>query len=178
MLAAATLAFTIFGEAHAQTYITDTATFTGLGDAIGSSFDQVVLNSVAGIFSGPGTYLVNTVDFTVGINSNDSHVNAGTFTNTGTVDGKPFSYSVPYTIAISYADTITIGGNSVIYNGYNIHFNTLSFTSGGGTVSGDLTATVTSVPELATWGMMVAGFGAIGYATRRRARVRTIVSFA
>ncbi len=154
--------------AAAATYVTDTATFTGLGDTIGSPFDQITLNSVTGTATGSGTYLVNTVDFTVGLNSNDSHVNTGTFTNTATVDGNPFSYSVPYTISIGGADSITIGGNTLYTNGVKVHFNTLTFSNvGGGTVSGDLTATV-SVPEPATWAMMVAGFGLVGVGVRRR----------
>lgn len=35
-----------------------------------------------------------------------------------------------------------------------------------------------AVPEPATWAMMLAGFGAVGFALRRRAKVRTAVSFA
>ena len=35
-----------------------------------------------------------------------------------------------------------------------------------------------AVPEPATWGMMLAGFGAMGYAMRRRAKVRAKISFA
>ena len=35
-----------------------------------------------------------------------------------------------------------------------------------------------SVPEPATWGLMLVGFGAMGYAMRRRAKVRTNVRFA
>ena len=35
-----------------------------------------------------------------------------------------------------------------------------------------------AVPEPATWGMMLLGFGLAGYAARRRAKVRTNVSFA
>ena len=37
---------------------------------------------------------------------------------------------------------------------------------------------VAAVPEPATWGMMILGFGAMGYAMRRRAKVRTNVRFA
>ena len=37
---------------------------------------------------------------------------------------------------------------------------------------------VAGVPEPATWAMMLAGFGAIGFALRRRPKVRTTVSFA
>lgn len=37
---------------------------------------------------------------------------------------------------------------------------------------------VSAVPEPAAWGLMILGFGAIGVAMRRRAKVRTTVSFA
>lgn len=97
----AAIALVAATPAVAATYVTDTATFSGLGDTIGSPYDQIVLNSVAGTASGPGTYLVNTVDFIVGINSNDSHVSAGSFTDTAIVDGSTFSYTVPYTIAVA-----------------------------------------------------------------------------
>lgn len=40
-----------------------------------------------------------------------------------------------------------------------------------------LSAPVGAVPEPATWGMMMLGFGAVGYAMRRRAKVRTGISF-
>lgn len=54
--------------------------------------------------------------------------------------------------------------------------------SSGGLVIDDVTVDVigsaTAVPEPATWAMMLAGFGAVGYAMRRRAKVRTNVSFA
>jgi hypothetical protein len=35
-----------------------------------------------------------------------------------------------------------------------------------------------AVPEPATWGMMIVGLGAVGYAMRRRAKVQTTVNFA
>ena len=44
-------------------------------------------------------------------------------------------------------------------------------------VTFSLNAATGAVPEPATWGMMILGFGAMGYAMRRRAKVRTNVSF-
>ena len=168
LVAAAVLTLAAVAPATAATYVTDTATFTGLGDTIGSPFDEITLNSVTGTATTPGTYLVNTVDFTVGLNSNDSHISTGTFTNTATIDGSPVSYTVPYTISISSADTITIGGNTVTIDGFRVFFNPLTLASDGTFVaSGDLTATV-SVPEPTTWAMMVAGFGLVGLGVRRR----------
>ena len=173
-IAACALSLAVAGSpAQAVDYTTDTASFTGLGDTIGSPFDQIILNSVSGTVLTSGTYLVNTVDFTVGLNSNSGGVYTGTFTNTATADGTPFTYSLPYTITIGTSDSITIGGNSIYFNGASIHFNLLTLASGGDTVHGDLTATV-SVPEAASWAMMVAGFGLVGAAMRSR---KTAVSF-
>ena len=47
-------------------------------------------------------------------------------------------------------------------------------------VAGDLSSLelINGVPEPATWCMMLVGFGAMGYAMRRRAKVRTNLSFA
>ena len=65
--------------------------------------------------------------------------------------------------------------------------NTLLFrsTNGGGPagarlefVSSSVSTLAGAVPEPTTWGMMILGFGAMGYAMRRRAKVRTSVSFA
>ena len=169
LLAAAALAL-VAAPVAAANYVTDTATFTGVGDSLGTMFDIVTLNGVAGSATTSGTYLVNTVDFTVGVNASaPGGPFTGTFTDTATVDGSPFSYSVPYSILINSSDTITIGGNTVHFDGIKVHFNTLTFSNvgGGSTVSGDLTATV-SVPEPATWAMMVAGFGLVGFSVRRR----------
>lgn len=38
-------------------------------------------------------------------------------------------------------------------------------------------ASVAAVPETATWAMMLAGFGMIGFAARRRSSVKTTVTF-
>ena len=45
-------------------------------------------------------------------------------------------------------------------------------------IDGVSIAAVAAVPESATWGMMILGFAAMGFAMRRRAKVRTNVSFA
>ena len=177
ILAACALALAVSGASAAQavSYTTDTASYTGLGDSIGSPFDQVTFNSVTGSAFGSGTFLVNTVDFTVGINANSGGNFTGSFTNTAIVGGISMSYVVPYALTIGSSDSITIGGNDIFVNGAHVHFNALTFSNnGGGTVSGDLTATV-SVPEAASWAMMVAGFGLVGATMRSR---RTVIRFA
>ena len=160
----------VCAPALAVTYQTDTTTFTGLGAQYGSQYDILTFNAVTGNIGGSGTYLINTLDFTAGSNSYFTHVDSGTLTNTGTFGGTPFSFSLPYTISIgSVTDSITLGGNTVKLNGALYHFNTVTLSSDGPTSSGDLTATV-AVPEPATWGMMLVGFGAMGAAMRSRRR--------
>lgn len=53
---------------------------------------------------------------------------------------------------------------------------------GNGTIIANVNATsspaVTAVPEPAAWAMMIFGMGAVGFAMRRRSKVRTTVSYA
>ena len=173
-LAVAALAVAAAAPAAAVTYTTATTTYQSIGDQIGSQFDIVTFNGVTGSATQLGTYLINTVDFTAGTNANTNHTDTGSLTNTATADGNPYTYTVPYTIDINASDTITLGGNTFYTNGVKVHFNTLVLTSGGETESGNLTATV-SVPEPATWAMMVAGFGLVGVGVRRR-RMTTVAA--
>lgn len=155
-------------SAHAASYVVNSAHFDKLGDQIGSDFDIVDFLGISGTFNGFGTYDVSPVVFTVGINANQAATSSGTFGLSGLFDGNPFSFTVPYTIDINNSDTITIGGNSLVAGGYKILFNQLTLNSGVGSTTGVLTATVTAVPEPATWAMLLVGFGAAGYSMRRR----------
>lgn len=156
-------------SAQAASYVVDSAHFESIGDQIGSTFDIVDFLGFSGVFSGAGVYTVSEVVFTVGVNANTAATTSDFFDLTGSFDGNPFAFSVPYTIQIDSADTLTIGGNSLTAGGYNILFSKLTLNSGvGNPVSGTLTATVTAVPEPATWALMLIGFGAAGYAMRRR----------
>lgn len=146
-------------------YSTETASSQSLGNTIGSQYDILTLNGVSGMSHGSGTYLFGNADFSVGLNSNTGGTYTGSFTNTGHAFGSPFTYSVPYTIIISAADTITIGGNTVTIDGMKVTFNKLLLSSGGETVSGALTATV-AIPEPATWALLLTGFGLVGFAAR------------
>lgn len=75
----------------------------------------------------------------------------GTYGNSGWV---PFSFTAP--TAGSY--TLEIGGRNVLDNG------------GGptGAVIDAVTVTSGAVPEASTWAMLIAGFGLVGAAARRR----------
>ena len=176
-LTAAAAGFFAAAQANAAVvYSTDTVDYIQLGDTIGSEFDKITLGGVTGSFTGAGTYVVNLVTFTVGINASygPPYDMSGTFSDTGLADGNPFSYSVPYTITISTSDTIVIGGNSFTAGGYNFTFDTLTLSNGDTStpVTGDLTVRVTAVPEPAAWVLMIGGFTLVGVAARRRRTTR------
>ncbi len=176
-LTAVALALAIAAPAAALSvpYTTGTSSFTGLGDTIGSPYDQITLHGVSGTVTRSGTYLVNNVDFTVGVNATRGAVTTGFFTDTAAAFGMPFTYTVPYTLTVSSSDSITLGGNTFVVDGHKVTLNTLTFTNQPvGTISGALTATI-SVPEPATWAMMVAGFGLVGLGVRRR-RATTVAA--
>lgn len=180
LLAGAALAAVLApaGANAAVVFTTNANHYEGLGDTIGSTFDKIDLSSVTNTFTGYGTYLINDVTFTVGVNANaGGYSQSGTLANAGTSSIGAFTYTIPYTISISNADTITLGGNTIVWNGFNIKFNELTLSSGSEPVFGKLTATVTGVPEAASWAMMLAGFGLAGAAMRRR-RMATPVTFA
>lgn len=57
-------------------------------------------------------------------------------------------------------------GQTVLANNFNFNGNVFSAAPAG------------AVPEAATWMMMIVGFGAVGFAMRRKSNVRTSVSYA
>lgn len=111
-------------------------------------------------------------------------VNAGVATTTPSFPGFPlgvksggFDQTYDMTLASSFrAGFITANGGSVasaraaLFNGIaarQSYFNLHSASFPGGEIRGQLGA----VPEPATWGMMLAGFAAVGIAFRRRRRI-------
>lgn len=74
------------------------------------------------------------------------------------------------------AGTSGVQVNTVQLDPANFYVITLGGTSNGGAYSGTLDAT--SVPEPATWAMMLLGFGAVGFAMRRQGRAHPKVRFA
>lgn len=178
---ASAIALAIAAPAAAQTYSGGTGTFTGIGAAPtypDQTFDIAAFTPVTGTYTGNGSYTLNNVAFTVGYNAFTAAPFFGAFTLTGMLGATPFNYSVNYSGTISNRDTITIGGNTVNILGQAVYFQPFTLNAGvGETVTGQLIAQVNPVPEPATWGMMILGFGVAGCAMRRR-RVATTVSYA
>jgi hypothetical protein len=82
------------------------------------------------------------------------------------------NYLVHYTGQIGSSDTITVGGNDFHYGDATFHINELTLSSGGETSIGTLVASVIgSVPEPASWALMLCGFGAIGATMRSNKKV-------
>ena len=174
---AATIAMMSVPAQAAVSFSTNSATFTSLGDELGTDFDTVSLGGLGGVFTGAGTYNIFNVSFTAGPNRNSDATFNDNFLASGQAGGNTLNFTLPYTLKISSTDTLSLGGNSLVYGGYKILFNPLTLNSGGGQTSGMLTATVTAVPEAGTWAMMIAGVTIVGFAMRRRGTNRRKISF-
>ena len=74
----------------------------------------------------------------------------------------------------------SVGDGSSAGSGYHAFADNVTFNMGGTSTTYNFeTAAVNgAVPELATWAMMLVGFGGIGFAMRRRSKIRTTVSYA
>lgn len=84
------------------------------------------------------------------------------------------SYAVPFT---GNGQSVTLGGIPIVSGVLNT-IRVIGFTTGdGGSYSGTATFTAAPIPEPATWGMMIAGFGALGFAMRRQRKPRVKVAF-
>ena len=92
------------------------------------------------------------------------------FTGTTLITSFNFAPGTNFVVGQDFATTLGAGGTfTVTPSAGNVNF-----TGGVGTVTSSVSA---AVPETATWGMMIAGFGMMGAALRTRRR-STKVSFA
>lgn len=137
-----------------------TATFTidttTVPDFVSSSFigDQVSYNVVPGTFGGS----VQTAS-----------VGFGTFlAATLNIGGSPQGFT-----QFAGPDLFTLVNSRPVFNVGT--FNLTSIVSGNSTLK--ISAATAAVPEPATWAMMVAGFGIVGFSMRRRSNLRTFVQF-
>lgn len=143
--------------ANAVSYSTSGFSLSGLGDTIGSSYDQLTGTSISGNFADGDTIQLNKLSFTAGINATVPYdYTNGYFSISETMTiggGAQTPISVPFNLNISYSDTLTIvNGTSfsltdaggalwqVVVNGLTIGPNS------GGSMGGWLTATVTDPP--------------------------------
>src|SRR5262245_12587485 len=110
VLVAAVAALSWVNAATADVVMTTSgaATMTSLGDAIGSPYDQLVIGGNGGVVLAPGSVLFNSMGFNVGINANVPHAGYSySFIQTVDFGGPGQTVTIPFTVDISYADTIT-----------------------------------------------------------------------
>jgi hypothetical protein len=190
-LLAATASLALAGTANAASIITGTfaANLIGIASTPPAIGPGAVLTNVAGQVSGVGgqfspvalltplTFATVTatnatpVSFTsafgnfAGMVSNLTSVPApnavvsfnslGTFTPGGTLSG--FAAG-PALLTVSFTQTFQQGPNAG------------AFSTQSPTISGSFTLSSAAVPEPASWAMLIAGFGLVGVAARRRQR--------
>lgn len=97
------------------------------------------------------------------------------FKETNLVGGISFADSGVTKMYSGFFDFLSGSSSTASTDGRFASGVTLDVTSGSGTLLG---GTAPGVPEPATWGMMILGFGAIGTMLRRGARARVAYTFA
>ena len=121
--------------------------------------------------TGDGENTYQTIDFDL------TGVTGLTFTGLTAVT--PFGATAPARGAYDFTTSFTASSLHISYALANIvEGNYFEINQGSSVFSYTTGAVSAAVPEPATWGMMLLGFGAMGYAMRRRTKVRTNISFA
>jgi hypothetical protein len=171
-----------FGSAaNALTYSTSgSPTQISLGDTIGSAYDKLTVLGASGTISAnPSTILLNTLNFTAGVNAVIPAVynNTFSFSETVTIGTGSGTLVVPFNLSINYSDTLTVVGGTTLSilvgaNLWNIVVNGLTIgPNPGGTQIGYLYAQVSdpmTTPLPAALVLFGSGLGAIGLFSRRK----------
>lgn len=165
IIAAVAALFPLSGSAQADTLInytfspgsyfnlSDTNTYAALGGFTFNATTNTISNvtySAAGIGSGS----FGTFNFTSGTVDSPTQL---TFSGDGHGDFDTFVF----------AQSLALGGTDAITGGFYSTSDTRLAVSAGGSVTSLVKG---AVPEPATWAMMLLGFGAIGFAMRRRSQ--------
>lgn len=149
-----------YGTAGTAFIGNQTGDFIGLGPV--AFISDIALGAFANPFSGPFLTFAGsdlTLDF-----ANASFTRSALGTSINITGTGVFSNGVA---ADAAAGTFALAVSS---QGGKASSTTFTYSANASTVS--------AVPETATWAMMLAGFGAVGFAMRRRQKVATRVSYA
>lgn len=154
------------------------------------TFDFSGTGFFGGALNGTGTLTTNGTSFVNPINGYTAQTITGI---TGTFNGSAITglsgvfgannlyyLTEPFFVdgnGLGFTTTAGISANLFITNDTSYRVNTQGAGLLTGLVTASSAAATAAVPEPATWGMMILGFGLMGYAMRRRAMVRTSVSF-
>jgi hypothetical protein len=142
------------------------AVLTTTGAANASGF--YAIGSLTGTHAGSAITLIPANGFPTGVSApNDNLFNPAS----PYLDGFGFSYSAAgYNYNVYYSGGFAECSDTTVACNNDARYYTISnFT---------VSAATAAVPEPATWAMMIAGFGLMGFAMRRRSKVATTVSFA
>ncbi|CAM3122190.1 hypothetical protein SPAN111604_04725 [Sphingomonas antarctica] len=173
----------------AATFITNTVCFPGCGYDTG---DGVALSTFLGVPQGYTTNLSNELPYDyVGnhaltlsgfINSTGTH-SFGLYSDDGSrlyIDGNLIvDNSGQHSPSLITANNVSLssGFHSIlIYQDENGGGTALTAYMDGNALSGSVLSTVGNVPEPATWGLMIGGFGVVGAVSRRRRAVTTVTA--
>ena len=180
--AALLIATAAAGPAHAVDIQTGSYSISGLGSEFASPFDTFTVTGSSITIGAPATPVavsIGTYSFEVGPNcwgctltpSFDALIDV-------TVDGMTKQLDLPYSwYSSGPRDYLAFGTPTpVLFNFGNLGLVTIAvdsigvLSSSGSTVNGNVYATVsvTPVPEPASYALMLAGFGAMGFIARRR----------
>jgi hypothetical protein len=166
-----------FGSpANALTYSTSGApTLVSLGDTLHTQYDQLqVLRVDTTTFSPGDTILLNTLNFTAGINALVPADHSYSFSESMTIGSSSGTLVVPFTLNINYSDTLKIAATtlSILIGGnvWNLAVQALTIgpNPGGPAMTGYLYAQVSQTPLPAALVLFGSGLGVMGLLGRRR----------
>ena len=186
-----TLSGTTTADAALQTALPTTPPSSYLTQAIDSltfSFKSTTAITVGSVTYPAGSNLLSgTVvnNSTIGgvagsFSAGLSNSTAGGNTVTYTSDFLDFSNTVNRSFSISLDAILANVGSPAVNKGLNTGGSNQSLSSfrasATGSLSSDPAPIINAVPEPAIWGMMIAGFGVIGFQSRRRRSIKTVTA--
>jgi hypothetical protein len=170
-----------FGSAaNALTYSTTglATPLVSLGDTLNTQYDQLqVLGVNTTTFSPGDTILLNTLNFTAGVNATVAAVHSYSFSESMTIGTSSGNLVVPFTLSINYSDTLKVAATtlSILIGGnlWNLAVQALTIgpNPGGPAMTGNLYAQATELSQTPLPAALVlfgSGLGAMGLFGRRR----------
>ena len=172
--------------------MTKTAFFAGAAFAalFTSPVSAAVVFNVTGAFSSggtlTGTFTTNdALTQVIGINlmtTANGAFQATTYNNLATIDSQALPNSFRLTVTsgtvkqlqLTFNPALTLAGSAIGGNSFEAQ---QIQGAGNRTITGSVARATGAVPEPATWAMMTLGFGAMGFAMRRK-KVDTRIRFA
>jgi hypothetical protein len=170
--------------ANAVSYTTSGFSLGNLGDTLGTGYDYLAGTGVTGTLGDPSTIVLNSLSFTAGVNATVPQYYGNTYSiaETMTIGTGTSQIAIPFSLNISYQDTLTIGGTTFsILDGNSLwQVAVIGMTLGpnpGGTMTGSLMAMVTDpgvsqAPLPAALPLFASGLGGMGLFSWWRKRKR------